>query len=163
MSEYKKTTIVFPVRDNDVSLGMKRRGFGANWWNGYGGKLAHGETYEMNAIRETEEECGLLLDATMLRHVADLAFRFDGGLDVVSRAYIATGFTGEPQESEEMRNPQWFPLDQLPYDTMWPGDDQWVPRALTTTAVMGCILDFTKDNEFKGITHTDPELLKAYF
>ena len=37
---------------------MKKRGFGANRWNGYGGKTNEGESLEDAAIRELEEETG---------------------------------------------------------------------------------------------------------
>lgn len=39
MSKYQKVTVVFPARDNEVLLAMKREGFGAGWWNGFGGKV----------------------------------------------------------------------------------------------------------------------------
>jgi len=43
-------------------LGMKKRGFGAGKWNGFGGKVEPGETVEDGAMRELHEEAGLLLD-----------------------------------------------------------------------------------------------------
>ena len=41
-----------------VLLGMKKRGFGAGMWNGFGGKVELGETVEEGARRELEEETG---------------------------------------------------------------------------------------------------------
>jgi len=35
----KQTTIIFPIYDDQVLLGMKKRGFGEGKWNGFGGKL----------------------------------------------------------------------------------------------------------------------------
>ncbi len=32
----------------------------------------------------------------------------------------------EPQETEEMR-PQWFSIDEIPFDEMWPDDRYWFP------------------------------------
>jgi len=37
-------------------LGMKKRGFGAGKWNGFGGKIEVGETPRAAAIREMKEE-----------------------------------------------------------------------------------------------------------
>ena len=37
-------------------LGMKKRGFGAGKWNGFGGKIEPGETPRQAAIREIREE-----------------------------------------------------------------------------------------------------------
>jgi hypothetical protein len=38
-------------------------------------------------------------------------------------------FSGEPVETEEMR-PEWFPVDAIPYDQMWPDDRYWLPLFL---------------------------------
>lgn len=163
MSDYKKTTVVFPVRDDEILLAMKKRGFGANWWNGYGGKLEPGETYTASAIRETHEESGIVLTEQNLRHVADLVFRFDEVVDVVTRAYIAEGFTDTAVETEEMR-PQWFAKTDIPYDTMWPGDDKWIPKILGEAATsFAFVLDFTANNEFVAIEQVDSSAIASFF
>ena len=41
-------------------LGLKKRGFGEGKYNGFGGKLNKGESFEEAACREIEEECGLI-------------------------------------------------------------------------------------------------------
>ncbi len=163
-AEYKRTTVVFPVQEDRILLGMKKRGFGEGWWNGFGGKLDSGETYVASAIRETAEEVELELAQNALRHAADIVFRFDGTVDVVTKAYIATSFSGTPVETEEMK-PQWFPLDRIPYSDMWPGDDQWIPKILGKKALLplGFIIDFTKNNEFIGIESVDSQSLEGYF
>ena len=43
--------------------------------------------------------------------------------------YHASQFTGEPVETEEMR-PQWFDLNDVPFDKMWPDDEHWYPLFL---------------------------------
>ena len=35
----KLLTLVMIMKDNQILLGMKKRGFGVNRWNGFGGKL----------------------------------------------------------------------------------------------------------------------------
>ena len=35
----QQATLLFLVKDGDVLLGMKRKGFGMGKWNGFGGKL----------------------------------------------------------------------------------------------------------------------------
>src|SRR5689334_780570 len=109
VGDYEKTTIVFPRYETSILLGMKKRGFGQGWWNGFGGKLKGNETYEDSARRETLEEAGLYIGK--LLNVANLNFYFDNELGVVSRAYI-TDVTESAKETEEMR-PQLFPQDQL--------------------------------------------------
>ena len=49
-----------------VLLGLKRRGFGAGKYNGFGGKLEQGETMRACAARELEEESGLRVAPTAL-------------------------------------------------------------------------------------------------
>jgi 8-oxo-dGTP pyrophosphatase MutT (NUDIX family) len=160
-SDYKKTTIVFPFKDGEILMGMKKRGFGQGWWNGFGGKLESGESYEDSARRETVEEVGI--EVGELVHIADLHFYFDDVLQIVSRVY-RTDFTGEPVETEEMR-PQFFATDDLPYDTMWPGDDKWIPQVLADEVdqPLGFIVHFDKDNAFKSIEEVPINQLKERF
>ena len=52
----KPTTLVFPIDEqNRILLGRKKRGFGANKYNGFGGKLDDGESFRECAIRELYE------------------------------------------------------------------------------------------------------------
>lgn len=160
-SAHKKTTIVFPFKNDQALLGMKKRGFGQGWWNGFGGKLEGNETYEESARRETAEEVGI--EVGELVHIADLLFYFDGALQIVSKAY-RTDFTGEPVETDEMR-PKYFSLDEFPYDIMWPGDDQWIPNVLAADANLpiGFILHFDKDNNFKSAEIVPVGQISSFF
>lgn len=47
----KLLTLVLVVQPGRVLLGMKKRGFGAGKWNGFGGKVQPGETIEEAARR----------------------------------------------------------------------------------------------------------------
>lgn len=158
---YKKTTILFPVHNDKVILGMKKLGFGVGWWNGFGGKLNQGETYEDAAIRETQEEAGIVIKS--LLHVASLHFYFNNQLRVVSKAYISRDFEGNGVETDEM-SPQTFDIDELPYDTMWPADKLWIPKSLINTNVpLGFIINFDDDKSFKSIEEVDAQKLEQKF
>ena len=51
----KPTTLVFVRRDDGaVLLGKKRRGFGVDKWNGFGGKVRSGESLRQAAARELQ-------------------------------------------------------------------------------------------------------------
>ena len=58
----KILTLVFLREDCRVLLGMKKRGFGAGKWNGFGGKIETGETITEAAVREVKEECGYIVN-----------------------------------------------------------------------------------------------------
>lgn len=42
---------------------------------------------------------------------------------------MAKEWLGEPIESDEMM-PKWFPIDEIPYENMWPDDIYWMPHIL---------------------------------
>lgn len=46
------------MKENQILLAMKKRGFGAGKWNGAGGKINAGETIEEATTREVDEELG---------------------------------------------------------------------------------------------------------
>lgn len=127
----RQTNICFLVRDNMVLLGMKKRGFGAGKWNGFGGKLEPGEDPVAAVIRELREEAGVEVLVSDLRDHGELTFRFRGHADWDNRCrvFVAERWSGDPSESEEMR-PAWHPVHELPFASMWVDDPHWVPLVL---------------------------------
>ncbi|MDP1706671.1 MAG: 8-oxo-dGTP diphosphatase [bacterium] len=119
-------------------LGMKKRGFGAGRWNGFGGKLAEGETIEEAARRELKEESGL--EAIDLEPVGLIDFEFQGNPEILNvHIFRCEKFSGEPVESEEMK-PQWFEEKDIPFSEMWPDDIFWVPLFLAGKKFKGRFL-----------------------
>lgn len=111
-----------------VLLGMKKRGHGMGKWNGFGGKVESGENVEAAALREFREEAGIVpLDMRKLAVMTFDAVTDDKVMEV--HLFKATQFAGEPTESEEML-PQWFALDEIPFDKMWLDDRHWFPLML---------------------------------
>lgn len=131
----KLLTLVFIEKDGRILLGMKKRGFGAGRWNGFGGKLEAGETLEQAAVRETEEEVGVTPISLEERVV--LEFTFEDKPEVLEvHVFTAGGFKGEPRETEEMR-PRWFKIEEIPYDDMWADDRIWLPLFLESKKLKG--------------------------
>lgn len=111
-----------------ILLGMKKRGFGAGRWNGFGGKVEPGESIEDAARRELWEEAGI--KAVGIEKMGQIEFEFKGdpvALEV--HIFKAGNFEGQPAESEEMK-PQWFHVNDVPLDSMWPDDKYWLPLFL---------------------------------
>ncbi|KAL8175394.1 UNVERIFIED_CONTAM: Nudix (Nucleoside diphosphate linked moiety X)-type motif 1 [Gekko kuhli] len=131
----KLFTLVLVVQPQQVLLGMKKRGFGAGRWNGFGGKVEPGETIEQAARRELQEESGLAVD--VLQKMGRITFEFVGNTELMEvHIFRADSFRGEPTESDEMR-PQWFELDRVPFKDMWPDDSYWFPLFLQKKAFVG--------------------------
>ncbi|MDP3900170.1 MAG: 8-oxo-dGTP diphosphatase [bacterium] len=126
MSTIKLVTLCFVCTEKQVLLGLKKRGFGAGWWNGFGGKVLPNETIQQAARRELLEECGI--NAIELKKRGNLRFHFaDDERAHEMHIFTTDKFSGMPRESEEMR-PQWFDYNNLPYDQMWESDSLWLPR-----------------------------------
>lgn len=125
------TTLCYCLKDDQVLLAMKKRGFGMGKWNGYGGKVnvAAGETIPAGAVRELKEESGLDVEEKNLEHVATVRFYFAGDPFTECTVYICRTWKGEPIETEEMR-PQWFATNALPFSEMWAADTDWLPKVL---------------------------------
>lgn len=122
-------TLCIIRKDGKVLLGMKKRGFGAGRWNGFGGKVLEGETIEEAAKREIVEESEIIVKDLELIGILD--FRFQKNMDEILRVHIfrSTSFEGEPRETEEML-PQWFDEKEIPFEKMWPDDVHWFPLFL---------------------------------
>lgn len=124
----KTCTLLFLLRDDQILLAMKKRGFGSDRWNGVGGKIEEGESIEKALVRECQEEIGVT--PAEYEKVAIHDFVFPNGMtDMRVHAYICKEWKGEPIETEEMA-PKWFKTSEIPYDEMWQDDRFWLPEVL---------------------------------
>lgn len=124
----KLMTLSFLIKNNQILLAMKKRGFGVGRYNGYGGKVQEGETIEQAAKREIEEESGLKKIELEQRGI--ITFDLERVEDLLEvHIYKIINFESEPIETEEMK-PRWFDLKEIPYMNMWPDDKYWLPTFL---------------------------------
>jgi ADP-ribose pyrophosphatase YjhB (NUDIX family) len=150
-----RRTLVFFIKDDQILLAMKKRGFGAGKWNGVGGKIEVGESLEDALVRESIEEVGM--KPLAWEPVAELDFIQDAMTDpwhMYVHAYISYEWEGEPTESEEMQ-PAWYPVKNIPYDSMWEDDQYWLPQVLAGQKLQG---KFTFDENDKLMTHELTEI-----
>jgi mutator protein MutT len=151
----KTCTLLFLMRGDEILLAMKKRGFGANRYNGVGGKIDPGETVEEALIRECQEE----IEVTPLHFwkVAEHDFVQNTGKNpwrMYVHAYLCDEWKGEPVETEEMA-PEWFNLKDIPYDNMWQDDVFWIPQVLAGKKLVG---KFTFDEQDNMLTHSTKEV-----
>jgi len=124
----KILTLCVIHKENKILLGMKKRGFGAGRWNGFGGKLKDGELIEQGLKREIKEEAEIEVDD--LNKVGIIDFEFIDNPEILEvHIFKSNNFNGVPTESEEMK-PQWFDVDKIPFSEMWPDDIYWMPLFL---------------------------------
>ena len=124
------TTLLFLIKDDQILLALKKRGFGSGKYNGIGGKIEAKETIEQAMLRETKEEINVIPEKYV--EAAKIVFNeyFNNQPTIIEmHVFVTEKWTNDPIESEEMR-PKWFKLSNIPYDKMWPDDRLWLPLVL---------------------------------
>ncbi len=139
----EEATLCFPVADGEILLIEKKRGVGAGLYNGPGGKIEPGETPREAAHREVREE--IRTSVPELTKMGELGFVMDGDPFMYVHVYRAPGIEGTPAETPEAR-PEWFAIEDIPYDQMWPDDRYWLPMLLNGTTFEGQFV-FGKDEQ----------------
>lgn len=140
----KILTLCLVHKHPHVLLGMKKRGFGAGKWNGFGGKVQGGETIELAAIRELKEEANI--DVDIIEKMGVINFNWENNPETLEVHLFRTdNFRGEVAESEEMR-PQWYHIDEIPFDQMWPDDKHWMPLLFAGKKFQGQFLFDNNNN-----------------
>lgn len=133
--EEKDYTLIFCRRKqqnsdkSEILLGMKKRGFGVGRWNGYGGKVEAGETFEQGACRELEEESGIKCHS--LDSIGYITFILRDCQKIMHVHVYQSWISAEMEavETEEM-SPCWYSEDAIPFEKMWPDDPLWFPYLL---------------------------------
>jgi len=121
-----EAVIVHIIKDDKILLHYKKRGHGAGYWNGIGGKVEQGETPEECAVREAMEE--MHAGIKNLKKLGILIF-YDVYAEDWKVYVFRAEIEGEPKESEESK-PKWFHINDIPYEQMWEDDKYWMPLVI---------------------------------
>lgn len=109
------------VRDGHVLLAERSgTGYADGQWNLPSGKLEEGEDLVAAAIREGREEIGVELHRDDLEMATSVHYLNPEGRARVGFFFHARQWHGEPRNAEPHKcsRIQWFPLDQLPTNTV---------------------------------------------
>ena len=136
----KHAAVCFLRRGDQILLPRKMRKIGMGMRNGYGGGMDGDETPEECAARETSEEALISILPSSLKKIAILTYlneKLDGG-NFVARVHMfeVWKWEGEPTATEEMSDPVWFPVDDLPLNEMMAADRIWLPEALAGKKIL---------------------------
>lgn len=123
----QEATLCFVFNDKDVLLIRKKRGVGQGLYNGPGGKLEDNESPEECAIRETKEETKIT--PRDLEKKGEILFVFGDEPFMHTYIFRSENYRGTAEETEEA-DPEWFEVDNIPYEEMWPDEKYWVPKML---------------------------------
>ena len=117
----KPSTIIVLVNDNNEALLLKRNHEPAKGkWDLPGGFVENGESFEEGALREIEEETGLIIKS--LSYVTSLTDTYD--YQDVTYSTLAVVFTtlcdsdDAIKLSDENSEYKWFPKKELPFDRL---------------------------------------------
>jgi len=135
--------LCYPIIDEEMLLIRKTRGHGKGKLVGPGGKVESGESPPEAAVRETKEEVGVRV--TEVTKVGELEFVFGDEPFMYCHVFRAEEIKGEPEPSDE-GIPRWVPIEDLPYEEMWDGDEEWLPFLIDGQSFEG-ILQFDADGD----------------
>ncbi|MGC8479203.1 MAG: 8-oxo-dGTP diphosphatase [Candidatus Micrarchaeia archaeon] len=142
----KEYCLGFLVKEDNVLLAIKKRGYGVGKLNGIGGKLEPSERSEDAMIRETFEE--ISVKVTELENKGNIVFynpndaKSAGSVDL----FLIHRWEGTPKESEEMK-PKWFHRNAIPFHEMWSDDKYWLKRVLSGESIKAEFLLDDRKNE----------------
>lgn len=137
----KPAVLCFLRQPEEILLARKTRGIGAGLRNGYGGFVEPDETIEDAIHREVCQESKVCVDPRFMSRSAVMSFHgsIKGGQIFVCEVHVffAYRWIGEPQATDEMSDPRWFPVDKMPYRDMMAIDRKWLPFILHDCLIIG--------------------------
>lgn len=131
----ERAVLCYLKHDDRFLLIHKKTGLGAGKINAPGGRIEPGETPIAAAVRETEEETGIIPLNPVQR--AEVSFIFTNGYSLKGEIFFAEEHRGVMLNETKEAIPFWCPGDEIPYADMWEDDILWLPIALAGDYVRG--------------------------
>lgn len=132
-----RSTVCFFKKGDMIGLAVKKKKIGAGKLNGWGGKYEEGENAVSCSIRELQEEAHTIVRPEGLEQVALIDFYLRGNLTFSCDVLFVTAWEGDPRETDEMGEIEWFHKDDLPLNRMMLGDKHWLPILLKGARIRG--------------------------
>ena len=123
----KLATLLYVMKDDHTLMiyrNKKENDYHEGKWNGLGGKFEPGETPEECAVRELEEESGLIAEDVEMKGIITFPL-FDGQDDWYVFVFVIKNFEGELIDSNE-GDLEWIPNDKLKELNLWGGDSIFI-------------------------------------
>lgn len=132
---YRRVVLCFLFRTSpagrEVLLGLKRTGFGRGRVVALGGKVDGDESDLDAAVREVQEESGIVLHRSDLRPAGRISWSFPArpAWNMQSALFTADAEHGTPVPCDEIE-PRWYPVEAIPWEAMWKDAPHWLPVLL---------------------------------
>lgn len=137
----------------------KARGlFGEGKWNAPGGKLLLGEDPSSGAVREMFEETGLRVSELGFHGILNFYLGESKELDQTVFVFSCRKFAGKKRRGREGEL-KWFPVEGIPYDSMWDDDRLWLPLLLQGKSFIG---DFYFTDNYREFVNHKIQLCKWF-
>lgn len=144
-------SLVYVMTGAQVLLG-KPDSLGKRHWNGLGGVVGIGDSAS-NVVRRACQAIGInpeisdALGEVLYHHPVHGTWRV--------MPFRVDNYTGQAAAVPGLEI-KWFPVTNLPFEDMWPGDDLWLPQVIEGVKFQSEIWF----NETDKVTNHDTQILK---
>ena len=125
--------LVYMFKGAHVLLAQRKTGVSVDKLNAPGGAVTFGETALRGAARLVQQTVGVT--PVLSEPLGEVLYHHPVHGNWKVTVFRTESFTGDPVETDTMV-PVWVPVDAVPYDRMWAGDDEWLPYVVANEPFM---------------------------
>lgn len=147
MNSKENATLIYPLKNGQVLLGLKQRKVSVGKFTGYGGKFKNKIDNDIHdtCIRELFEETGNGLECNRSdlkpQAIIDFTLHSPSGDSFYMKVFIYTIsiFSGEYSDNLEMVDHTWFTPNDEMYSKMLPDNEYFLPKVFKGDFFVGSI------------------------